>query len=174
VLGAIAMSYPAAGQSFGISDWGRSASFDDLRDHPAHFDELKSCPQLESLSLARARVSTLDLARLTEFPQLAWIDLEGSPIDDEACEVLGCLESLEDLCLVGTWVTDRGVESLCRAPRLRSLDLRGTRVTEAALLSLATCDELRFVDLRGTQVSQEAVAPFRISVPGMRVLCDRR
>lgn len=130
--------------------------------------------EVEHVTLAGTQVSLRTLTSLLNAPRLASVNLEGCPIDDEACEALAGLGTLEELCLVGTWITDRGIESLCRAPRLKSLDLRGTRVTDASLVSLAGCDGLEFLDLRGTRVTWVAVAPLRISAPGLRILCDRQ
>lgn len=174
VLGGIGLSWTLAGPApddrrrLGMEpDCGTGADWSVCQEFSAY-------AEMEAVSLAQMRISTRELRNLIECRRLAYINLEGCPIDDDGCEVLARLGALTDLCLVGTRVTDRGVQALCESPRLESLDLRGTGVTEEVVVFLAGCDRLRFVDLRGTRVSADGAAQLRIAVPEIRVLCDCR
>ena len=82
----------------------------------------------------------------------------------------GKLATLTKLSLKNTRVTDAGTAKLEGLPKLATLDLAGTKITDATLGTLAKLPALKAIDLSFTALSDAAVAKFRDSHPGVKVV----
>lgn len=109
---------------------------------------------------------------------IRYADFQGSFVDDQKCEKIARIHTLEVLVLVCTRITDSGLKPLRRLQRLRELDLRGTRISDNAVLHIIRIRSLRTVDVRGTCMTANGVARLRAARPGLFVLfnpnCRRR
>jgi len=88
-------------------------------------------PNLRWLDLGGTAVNDAGLAPLTHLSNLTRLHLERTAITDAALACLTPLAQLEYLNLYGTQVTDAGIERL-QNPKLRQLYLWQTKVTPAA------------------------------------------
>jgi len=105
---------------------------------------IRDARAIETLILAEANISDVDLAYLAR------------------------LSSLTNLSLEGTSVSDDGLEYLVNLP-LRSLDLSMTQVSDAGITRLREIESLEEVFLRSTTVTAQAIEGLKRSRPNLKV-----
>lgn len=71
-------------------------------------DRLPLLPKLRSLHLVAWHIDRNDIARLSEFPSLSQIDLEGTDVSDDDVDALGSLEQVEELLVDYTRISVDG------------------------------------------------------------------
>lgn len=111
-----------------------------------------------SVSFYAADTINADVLKLLESiaPQLVWLKLNDTPIDDETLKSIGKLKALTRLNLANTLVTDNGLASLQSLGKLQYLNLTGTRVTSKGLQVLGSLPELTAIYLYKTDIGSEA------------------
>lgn len=116
---------------------------------------------VEELDLGGSRAVTPGgLRHLARMPNLRYLALGGTAVDDAAMAAIGALSRLERLVLSWTGVTDAGAAHLSRCPALRSVDLSATATGDGAIRALAGMPHLR--DFRsGNEVTDAGLALFR-------------
>lgn len=99
-----------------------------------------------------------DVLKLLESisPQLVWLKLNDTPVDDETIKTIGKLQTLTRLNLANTSVTDNGLVSLQSLGKLQYLNLTGTKVTSKGLQVLSSLPELTAIYLYKTDIGSEA------------------
>ncbi len=96
---------------------------------------LAGLDELELLGLGdNTRLTSMK--ELPELPQLRYLSLSFTAVDDECLKDLKRLKNLRGLDLYGTKVSDDGLKTLAELTELKSLDLRSTHVTDAAIKQL--------------------------------------
>ena len=93
-------------------------------------------PNVAWLDLSRSDVDDSFLATVEALPHLTRLYLQQSAVTDAGMHHLGDLEYLEYLNLYGTAVTDSGLTFLAGLPNLKSLYLWQTEVTDAGVEAL--------------------------------------
>jgi hypothetical protein len=103
------------------------------------------------VSLRGSWVTDTDLRRLTEFPELATLDLSLTHITDEGMAELKSLRNVTDLNLYyAEYVTDAGVAAIEGWKKLKHLNLRGTKSSDTALEHIAGITSLESLDVGST------------------------
>jgi hypothetical protein len=90
-------------------------------------------------------------------PQVAWLDLGGTPVTDAGLAVVGQLPHLVRLDLSRSRVTDAGLVHLEKLAYLESLNLYGTRVGDAGLARLVGLTKLRSLYVWGTAATPSGI-----------------
>ncbi len=98
-----------------------------------HLQQLK---HLESLALARTRVSSRGLQTLASLPRLHTLNLHDTAIGDTDLATLARLAKLATLNLDGTRVSSAGIAALQPLAALKCLSVSNTAVDETALEAL--------------------------------------
>jgi Leucine-rich repeat (LRR) protein len=88
---------------------------------------------LETLDLARTRISNAGMDGLAKLTRLRILDLAYAELDDAGLKKLVALTDLETLNLDSTHVTDAGVDLLSGFQKLRRLDLYHSLLTKQGL-----------------------------------------
>ncbi len=83
-----------------------------------------------TVSFHDLRISDANLKLLKSLPDLAWLDLSGTPVTDAGLAHLKGLTNLENLNLYNTTVSDVGLEHLNGMKKLDFLMLKQTNVTD--------------------------------------------
>lgn len=111
-----------------------------------------------SVSFYSADTVNADVLKLLESisPQLVWLKLNDTPVDDETIKTIGKLQTLTRLNLANTSVTDNGLVSLQSLGKLQYLNLTGTKVTSKGLQVLSSLPELTAIYLYKTDIGSEA------------------
>ncbi|MFN0100698.1 MAG: leucine-rich repeat domain-containing protein [Bryobacteraceae bacterium] len=108
--------------------------------------KLGTLKELESLDLARTRISNVGMEGIAKLTALRELDLSYAELDDTGLEKLAALQQLETLNLDSTNVTDGGVGLLTGFAKLRQLDLYHSLLTAKGLEKLrAALPHLRVV-----------------------------
>lgn len=104
----------------------------------AEMSLLGSLPGLLELVLPYDNdITPIGIAHVKSCPRLRFLNLSGTPVNDECIKHIIRLSSLVRLDLTDTDVTDRGALSLASMPNLRVINLYGS------LVSKVTVQELR-------------------------------
>ncbi len=88
-------------------------------------------------------------------PQLVWLKLNHTSIDDGGMKTIGKLQTLTRLNLANTSITDAGLSSLQPLSKLQSLNLTGTKVSGKGLQGLKQLNELTAIYLYQTDIATE-------------------
>jgi len=88
------------------------------------------------VTLTGPKVTDDDLKLLTQFPQLAALELSGAGVTDAGLRQLRDRKQLKSLSLSHTLVTDAGLEEVKDLKQLESLNLFHTKVTAAGVKGL--------------------------------------
>lgn len=110
-----------------------------------------------------------DLAALAELPDLAWLRLGGTPVDDAGLAHLSGIASLEKLNLEKTKITDAGLAHLAGLENLTYLNLYGTEIGDAGLDHLQGLKKLQKLYLWQTKVTDAGVEALKQAIPGLGV-----
>lgn len=141
------------GTSIGSDGWRNLAKLRELKQLDIAFAEvigdaelahLSGLTKLESLRLYRGGFSGAGLRQIVGLTELRSLDLNGTPLGDEA------------------------VETICLLPRLERLWLKEAEITDAGLAQLRTLRELRDLWV-GPQVSKEAAERLHQELPGCAI-----
>lgn len=96
-----------------------------------------------------------------------------SYVGDAEAQVIGYLDSLEELDMHATDITDAGVLSLSNLPNLRGLDLSMTLVSDAAVPALTKVPQLKTLNLTGTTVTSKGIDELRAKRPSLEIISSR-
>ena len=88
---------------------------------------------LENLVLNGIKLNDADLAHLTDFKALKYINLRNTPITDAGLVHIEDIMSLETLYFNGTKITDDGLMALKDIPNLKRINVTGSLVTNTGL-----------------------------------------
>lgn len=102
-------------------------------------------------------------------PQVTWLDLSGTDVEDEELAALTEMVHLTRLELDRTAVSDDGLVHLKHLGNLETLNLYGTKVTDDGLELLLEIPKLRTVYLWQTEVTAEGAERFRRQRPNVRL-----
>ena len=96
-------------------------------------EQIRSCTNLEKVSLMDCGVSDLGLRWLSQCSELKILLLNDTPITDRGIAELGKLKKLEHLGVPGCGgVTDKSFNTIKNMKSLKMVDVEGTQCTEAA------------------------------------------
>lgn len=98
-------------------------------------------------------------------PQLTWLNLAGTGVQDEHLALLAPLTKLTSLHLERTDITDAGLVHLKDLTNLRYLNLYDTNITDAGLENLKGLTNLEKLYLWQTQVTPEAAEALKLALP---------
>ncbi len=112
-----------------------------------------SHPEVEYLFLSDSHINDKGVASIGQMKSLSMLKLDGTRITDAALAHLSQLENLEYLDLANTNIKGRGLLWLMMLPQLRHLDLSNSALRSAQLEQLAGHSSLEFVSLQGLAVT---------------------
>ncbi len=113
---------------------------------------------LATLYLGATQVTNEGLESLLKLDYLKVLSLSwNDKIDSQALKVIGSLESLEQLHLVGTGII--GLEGLERLSQLRTLSLGWTSIPGKSLSEVGKLSELKFLYLQGLNIEDKDLEP---------------
>ena len=90
---------------------------------------------------------------LKHAPQVEWLNLSSTEVDDEILADLAAMPCLVRLSLSDTDVSDAGIRCLAMATHMELLLLDKTRITDAGVASLKSMANLRWLSLRRTEIT---------------------
>jgi hypothetical protein len=93
------------------------------------------------------------LETLRQFPELQWLNLDGSPLVDDDLAELAELKNLECVVFANTRISGTGLAYLSRLPKLKSLDISHTDVDDAALEQVSKMTSLESLRIDGAHIS---------------------
>lgn len=102
-----------------------------------------------------------DLKALADLPDVTWLSLEDSPIDDAGLAHVGQLANLQSLFLKGTRVRGPGLEHLAGLHKLSHLSLRELPLDDAALARLPEFPQLTNLGLDNTAITDAGLAELK-------------
>ncbi|MDE3196393.1 MAG: hypothetical protein KGN84_08615 [Acidobacteriota bacterium] len=107
--------------------------------------------RVTGVNLRGSWVADTDLRRLTEFPELATLDLSLTHITDQGMAELRPLRNVTDLNLYYCeYVTDQGIAALKDWKKLKRLNLHGTKASDTALEHISGIGSLESVNVGST------------------------
>lgn len=121
--------------------------------------------QIVRVDLGNRHVTTQDLQRVAQLPQLTALLLYYSDVDDAGVKELLQCRHLETLDLDGTRVTDSGLAEVSRIKTLKWLGLRNTRITDVGIRHLRSLAQLEEVFLWKTAVTESGADNLRAARP---------
>jgi formylglycine-generating enzyme required for sulfatase activity len=99
-----------------------------------------------------------DLARLSQFPDIIDLHLDGTDVTDRGLEHLRKWTLLGCLLLHDTAIGDAGAEQLALVPTILSFGLEGTRITDQGAARIASAHRrMQGIELSRTQISDAAL-----------------
>ncbi len=120
---------------------------------------LSNMNQLRALDLSDCnRVSASGVAAIARLPNLKFLKVWGSQINDAVMDSIAQIKTLEVLGLNDTMVSDAGIEKLENLTALKEIHLVRTRVGDSGIAVLAGLPELSTLGLRDTQLSDEGLS----------------
>lgn len=122
-------------------------------------EHLATLPNLAFISLRGTSIDDAGVATLASFPKLDALSLAKTQIGDAELSRIASMTTLTLLHVSETNVTDAGLVKLQGLPRLRNLRLDGTGVTDAGMSHLAKCPELAMLSLRNTRITDAGLGP---------------
>jgi len=130
----------------------------DLEDSPVHRPELSAFPQLEFLDLDSTLVDDTSLSELRGLHQLQELDLSYTPIEGSGLACLAELENLHSLWIEASHFNGTGLGALENLPNLNHLSLAESNVGDAGLAEVAKLRQLQTLSLLDTCVTDEGLA----------------
>jgi hypothetical protein len=113
---------------------------------------------VELIDFREDRLVDVDLAWLSELPQLKRLYLSGTRITDNGiAQLAGAGLGLKFIGINCPNVTDRGVAHAARLPQLESLSIHGPKLTGDGLLPLVDAQKLQRLGLSGADVTDETL-----------------
>jgi Ran GTPase-activating protein (RanGAP) involved in mRNA processing and transport len=140
------------------------ASFTALQPHQksdADFQKLTSLKEgtdriieinADGSPITKGALTNID--RLTNLKQLR---LNHTKMDDEACQKIASLSSLEVLALGDTQVTDVGVAAISALQNLKHLELTNCLLSENGFRAIGSLPELKTIKLEGTNMDNRGL-----------------
>ncbi len=125
-------------------------------------DAVAAYPNLQTLKANHCRIT--DLTPLQDLQRLRILELQNCPIAS-GWETLTGRWLLTYLDLAGTPADDETAELLVQAKWLRTLDLSRTKITDAAIPALSRLYGLGHLWIADTQISETGVAELRKALP---------
>ncbi|HWB11994.1 MAG TPA: hypothetical protein VG826_22405 [Pirellulales bacterium] len=129
--------------------------------------------EVETASLAGARVTDADLRRLMVFRQISAIEIDATRVTPRRLGVLRQLSRLRYLRLGGLAADDEGMAEVARLEYLERFWLMGAggnAISDTGLLELRALSNLQRLDLDRADVSDAAVAALRAALPKCRII----
>ncbi|MHC4200988.1 MAG: hypothetical protein ACYSU0_13430 [Planctomycetota bacterium] len=134
----------------------------------ALFPRVAQLPNVASLWVNRANVSSSGVASLKGLSNLVALQFPSSNVGDDHLEHIGELTGLRYLGLAGSQVTDTGLGRLTRLSELRILDLTSTKITDSGLAHIKALTSLSDLLIRNTQATEAGLSDLQRALPG----CD--
>ena len=122
-----------------------------------------------SLIIHQKEFRNEDCKYIRAFPNLKYLSLSETSVDDEGIKYLEGIISLEKIYLSKTSVTDDGLKSLIGMKILTILDLSETKVTDAAFETLKQIPSLEHLKIIKTSMTEEGIEKFKESNPTCEV-----
>jgi Leucine-rich repeat (LRR) protein len=122
---------------------------------------VKGIQELRGLPLWELRLSNTNGvgSSWSIFPDLRWLYISNSDINDKDLRGLGKLSHLEKLVVRGTKITEIGIREIGKVDTLLMLDLAQCNISNQLLWSLADLPRLSSLSLRGTGVTDGVHEP---------------
>lgn len=130
---------------------------------------LRTMRQLRSLSL-HGGVGLETLKAVASLPELLYLSLSGSLVDDRAVAALASSPRLQVLDISSRTLGAPGLRELAKIQTLIVLRLSGARVADAGLLPLVRHPGLRHLVLENTQTSIQGIKALRKQLPRARLI----
>ncbi len=121
------------------------------------------------LVLFETSVTDAGIAKLAEMTTLRTVEIQDTPIGDEAVKVLSQNKDLYNLHLNGTNVTDAGVAHLDGLKRLYKVSLSRTKITDACAETLSKLPNLNTLFLKEVKITGKGLAVLS-AAPKLRML----
>lgn len=102
-------------------------------------------------------------------PQLTWLKLGNTALDDEMMALINQLNSLTILHLNGTKITDQSLPLLSSLNQLQILNLSNTSVSEKGVLGLKDLPVLKRIFLFETETNFEAIVQLQSTFPKVKI-----
>ena len=135
---------------------------------------LEKLTKLRWLSLRDTRISDLTLARkLPALTSLETLDLARTRISNAGIEFLSRLTALHHLDLAYAELDDSTLPKLAPLQQLETLNLDSTHLTDAAVDSLALFKNLKSLDMYHSLLTAQGLARLRTALPGAKVVWDK-
>jgi len=125
-------------------------------------------PHMVRVDLSHMELDRYDRAAIRDAKAIETLILAEANFSDVDVAYLSKLSALTNLSLAGTLVGDDGLEYLASLP-LRTLDLSSTRVSDACIPRLLDIESLEEVYLLGTGISARALEDLKRSRPTLKV-----
>ncbi|HVC95922.1 MAG TPA: hypothetical protein VND64_19690, partial [Pirellulales bacterium] len=124
---------------------------------------------LEELSLAKAGMNDVFLAKLPKLPALKRLVLDGNVVRGPGLTYLRELPELTDVSLGCSTLRDLSAKYLVELKQVKRLSLAGSGLTDAGIKHLAALTGLETLDLRGTKATAAGVAELQAALPKCRI-----
>lgn len=125
---------------------------------------LAAMPNMTTLNLRDTAISDQGLVYIAELKKLKRLDLSEctSPgVTDASAEMIGRIESLEDLNLWSTKITDAGVAKFVGLKNLKRLNLDACDVTDRSVATIGEMKSVEWLHLGKTKITDQAVATLK-------------
>lgn len=127
----------------------------------AGISALSAFPEVTFLDLFNTRLDDADLAVLAECRELETLNLAGTPVTGPVLDVVAALPRLQTLHLGYTPLPPGAITALTSAPALAVLNLAATPVGDDDAATISAIATLRELGLEETQVGDRGVAALR-------------
>ncbi len=121
----------------------------------AHLERLGTPPELHYLWLDRSQVDDEGMPYIAKLSQLGGLGLGDTRVTDDGVAKLKSLQRLDQLLLPRTQVTAKACQAISGLKKLRGLNLAGTRCAGPELGLLSELDQLETLDLSESNVGDE-------------------
>lgn len=104
--------------------------------------------------------------------QIAWLNLAGTQLNDQALQSIGQMTNLRKLRLEKNQISDKGLVYLEGLVHLEYLNLFGNDLSDACIKSLATLKQLKELFIGETAVTDQGVQSLIQQIPGLEIMGD--
>jgi hypothetical protein len=102
--------------------------------------------------------------------QIAWLDLGGSNLQDDALGVVGKMNNLVRLKMEDNPITDKGIKDLKNLKHLESLNVYKTKISDLSAPDLAQLRGLKKLFVWQTDFTDDGINQLKATVPDVEVI----
>jgi hypothetical protein len=118
---------------------------------------LKPLTRLRSLSLNNTPLCGASLGLVEGLPELAYVSLSGTQVDDAALQALSRATRLRKLWIWRAAITDDGLQHLKSLSQMEHLEMGGNSIVGTGLQHISGLTRLRFLGIGRTQVEDDSL-----------------
>lgn len=104
--------------------------------------------------------------------QIAWLNLAGTELNDQALQSIGQMTNLRKLRLEQNQISDKGLAYLENLVHLEYLNLFGNDISDASINNLAKLKRLKELFIGETSMTEQGVQSLKQKNPGLEVMGD--